>query len=288
MGVINLGPMYRKFNINKDIIFPNGWVKDTDYKITTNGNKWEIALLKSTSNNQTIQFKHRLKNGIKVFLVAGGKNGTQGDYNMDASNRYGKGGNGGNGGGYKSFNIDKISINQQIIFKVGAAESNTSFNGTVANTGSGSGGGSGGRVGQTGSITSTENGTSSTISAFQGLSGVITLFSDYKNIKFGAGGGGGAAVSFYVGTDYPEGGYIYRPETGSRQGTGGTSGGGNGGKAYKVENGTNVPFITTGANGSANTGAGGGGGGTVGHYDYGAANGGSGGSGIILVQGFIE
>lgn len=229
---------------------------------TTKVYNWELAILSSG----TITFK-KSSRAIDIFLVGGGKPGSDG-YHVESTG-YHHGGNGGQGGACitrEGFTINKNTSYQLVI---GASDQNTTGFGYTAITGGGSLGGTGAVCYQSG------NGVGNNSVAIDGEDGVeafgdstnTLLGSGYQNYKYGAGGGGGGAKQGQ--SPY----YEPKQSNGTIRSAayGGNDGGGAGG-APDEDN--------AGDAGVSNSGSGGGGGA---FYKW-EGSGGAGGSGIIIIR----
>lgn len=215
---------------------------------------FEMAIL----NTCDISFQFSV--AIDVFLVAGGASGARGYSNA-------AGGAGGNGGETILIKNFKPVFSQTYQMIIGSSDSNTTGFDKIARSGYGSTGGRGGECwGNTHSAhpSAGANG----VVAFNGSNetGLNLLPSSYRNILYGAGGGGAHCVNSL---------YVWSTDAGSN--AGGLTGGGEGGSDPNGGNGA------VGKNGLVNTG-GGGGGGCANGISSTTYRGGDGGSGIILIR----
>lgn len=213
---------------------------------------WELVILTSG----TITFNKNFN--ADIWMVGGGNNGGDGWFASGTA----QGGDGGNGGQclYSQINI-QAGVPYNIV--IGGNNSDTTAFDLTARGGQGFKGGNGSYV--IGTMLSRTPGTSGTSSLYYAFYDQGTSHF-YPNVKFGAGGGGGAACGYHP-TQYNV------PDTGASH-SGGTTGGGSGG---------GFPDYV-GSNGSAGTdhyGAGGGGGGAA---RGGVGIGGTGGTGIIILH----
>lgn len=227
---------------------------DYVYAEDTENSHFEMAIL----NTCDISFQFSVP--IDIFLVGGGSSGGKGS--PDTS-----GGRGGNGGETILIRNFKPVTSQTYPMIIGSSNNNTTGFDRIARTGHGSAGGQGGvcygknhdaypAAGKPG------------VTAFNGSNetGLSLLPSDYRNVLYGAGGGGADCVNSL---------YVY--STGAGSNDGGSTGGGAGGSD------PNGGADSIGKDGSPNTGGGGGGGCGNGATSY-YPNGGAGGSGIILIR----
>ena len=227
---------------------------DYVYAEDTETSHFEMAIL----NTCDISFQFSV--AIDVFLVAGGKSGEKGYSNA-------AGGNGGNGGETILIRNFKPVTSQVYSMVIGSSDSNTTGFNKVARSGYGSAGGGGAECWGHSHNRYPSAGNRGVV-AFNGSNetGLSLLPSSYRNVLYGAGGGGADCVNS-----------LYVWSTGSGSNSGGLTGGGNGG--HDPSGGVDA----LGKNGSANTGGGGGGGcgngATTLYY-----SGGAGGSGIILIR----
>lgn len=214
---------------------------------------WELVF----TGNFTVTFR-RLRTPVDIFLVAGGKQGSNGSGYLNAYNDCeAKGGAGGNGGGCVTRTNETLTVGTEYIGTIGASGLPTSFATFVASSGDGSSAGGGAKHYWKGTQVDSS-------AAGNGTAGVYA-FGDSETLyqagqKYGAGGAGGSAFSTLNNTP-------------AAAGTGGVTGGGNGGSN------------SNGAAGLANTGGGGGGGSAYfrgdGQQNY---AGGAGGSGIVIIR----
>ena len=215
---------------------------------------FEMAIL----NSCDISFQFSVP--IDIFLVGGGSSGGEGYSNA-------AGGNGGNGGEtilIRNFKPVTSQIYQMII---GPSDSSTTGFDRIARSGYGSAGGQGGSCYGYNHDSYPSAGKNGVV-AFNGsnVTGLSLLPSSYRDVLYGAGGGGADCVNSA---------YVWSIDAGSNDG--GLTGGGEGG--FDPNGGQDA----LGKNGLANTGGGGGGGccnGVISRY----FSGGAGGSGIILIR----
>ena len=227
---------------------------DYVYAEDTETSHFEMAIL----NTCDISFQFSVP--IDIFLVGGGSSGSEGYSNA-------AGGAGGNGGESILISNFKPITSQVYPLVIGASDNNTTGFDRIARAGYGSSGGVGGECwGNThdGYPSAGANG----VVAFNGSNetGLSLLPSSYRNVLYGAGGGGADCVNS-----------LYVWSTGAGSNDGGLTGGGEGG--FDPNGGQDA----IGKPGLTNTGGGGGGGcgnGAIPRY----FSGGAGGSGIILIR----
>lgn len=215
---------------------------------------FEMAIL----NTCDISFQFSVP--IDIFLVGGGSSGAKGYSNA-------AGGNGGNGGESILISNFKPITSQTYSMIIGSSDNDTIGFDRIARAGYGS---SGGRGGECWSYThdAYPSAGSNGVVAFNGSNetGLSLLPSSYRDVLYGAGGGGADCVNS-----------LYVWSTGSGSNDGGLTGGGEGGSD------PNGGQDAIGKPGLINTGGGGGGGcgnGAIPAY----FSGGTGGSGIILIR----
>lgn len=257
------------YSFNKSLNFSTSNAITTSNITASNGltydfyvdgnNTWELVI----KTSGTITFNKGFS--ADIFLVGGGKTGSKGSYDQSGSNYNAYGGKGGNGGETKYIQTT-INANQAYQIVIGNNSNNTSGFNTIATSGGGCAGGKGAAVDGYDSSAGypADSGTTSQYYAFYQQN--ASHF--YPTVRFGAGGGGGAAEGYHSGRD---GNYtVYRA-----YGAGGATGGGRGGETSN----------TTAAAGTANYGAGGGGGSTVAtNASRKTNNGGAGGTGVIIMH----
>ena len=211
---------------------------------------WEMVFLADC----TVTFA-KLPGPVEAFLCGGGAIAGLSDGN--APNGYAKGGDGGRGGGTLTAS-PTLHVGVRYPVTIGQSGTSTAAFGLTAASGQGSYGGAGAQRSAAG------NGSDGVL-AF-GTGG--TLYENGTPIKFGAGGGGGAARGDWNHNLLPAG-------------SGGATGGGDGGAGDGSEDQTH-----RGGDGAPNTGGGGGGGSrnnTM--YSEGRFPGpGRGGSGIVILR----
>lgn len=215
---------------------------------------FEMAIL----NSCDVSFQ--LSVPIDIFLVGGGSSGSAGYSNA-------AGGSGGNGGESILISNFKPTTSQVYSLVIGASDNNTTGFNRIARAGYGSSGGKGGECwGHTHDAYPSAG--SNGVVAFNGsnITGLSLLPSSYRDVLYGAGGGGADCVNS-----------LYVWSTGAGSNDGGLTGGGSGGSTPSGGE------DAVGKNGLINTGGGGGGGcgnGAIPRY----FSGGAGGSGIILIR----
>lgn len=227
---------------------------DYVYAEDTETSHFEMAIL----NTCDISFQFSV--AIDVFLVGGGASGGSGY--SDAA-----GGAGGAGGETILISNFKPVTAQTYSMIIGSSDNNTTGFNKIARSGYGSAGGGGGACFGNNHDAYPSAGANGVV-AFNGSNetGLSLLPSSYRNILYGAGGGGADCVNS-----------LYVWSTGAGSNAGGLTGGGEGGFA------PNGGEDAIGKPGLPNTGGGGGGGccnGTLSAY----FSGGAGGSGIILIR----
>ena len=227
---------------------------DYVYVEDTETSHFEMAIL----NTCDISFQFSV--AIDVFLVAGGQSGGEGYSNAS-------GGDGGNGGETILIKNFKPVASQTYPMIIGSSNNNTTGFDRIARTGYGSAGGHGGSCYDNHIDTYPAAGSNGVV-AFNGSNetGLNLLPSSYRNILYGAGGGGADCIDS-----------LYTSSVGGGFNNGGLTGGGTGGEDPWGNN------MGSGLPGLPNTGGGGGGGccnGVVPAY----FPGGDGGSGIILIR----
>jgi hypothetical protein len=215
---------------------------------------FEMAIL----NSCDISFQFSV--AIDVFLVGGGASGETGYSNAS-------GGDGGNGGETILLRGFKPVTSQIYPMIIGSSDNATTGFDKIARSGYGSVGGIGGDCYGNNHDNYPSAGSPGVV-AFNGSNetGLSLLPSSYRNILYGAGGGGADCVNS-----------LYVWSTGAGSNDGGLTGGGEGG--FDPNGGQDA----IGKPGLPNTGGGGGGGcgnGAIPRY----FSGGAGGSGIILIR----
>ena len=197
---------------------------------------------------------------IDVFLVGGGASGGKGYSNA-------AGGAGGSGGETILIENFKPITSQTYPMIIGSSDNNTTGFNKIARSGYGSAGGGGGECYGNNHNAYPSAGAQGVV-AFNGSNetGLNLLPSSYRNVLYGAGGGGADCVNS-----------LYVWSTGDGSNAGGLTGGGEGG--FDPNGGQDA----IGKSGLPNTGGGGGGGCGNGAMSY-YFSGGSGGSGIILIR----
>ena len=227
---------------------------DYVYAEDTENSHFEMAIL----NTCDISFQFSV--AIDVFLVGGGASGGKGY--SDAA-----GGAGGTGGETILISNFKPVASQTYPMIIGSSDNNTTGFNKIARSGYGSAGGGGGECYGNNHSAYPSAGAQGVV-AFNGSNetGLSLLPSSYRNILYGAGGGGADCVNS-----------LYVWSTGAGSNAGGLTGGGEGG--FDPNGGQDA----IGKPGLPNTGGGGGGGCCNGATPY-YFSGGSGGSGIILIR----
>lgn len=227
---------------------------DYVYAEDTETSHFEMAIL----NTCDISFQFSV--AIDVFLVGGGASGDKGYSNA-------AGGAGGNGGETILMRNFKPVTSQTYPMIIGSSDNNTTGFNKIARSGYGSAGGGGGACWGNSHDAYPTAGANGVV-AFNGSNetGLNLLPSSYRNVLYGAGGGGADCVNS-----------LYVWSTGAGSNDGGLTGGGDGGSD------PTGGADSIGKNGLPNTGGGGGGGCGNGATSY-YANGGAGGSGIILIR----
>lgn len=227
---------------------------DYVYAEDTETSHFEMAIL----NTCDISFQFSVP--IDIFLVGGGSSGADGYSNA-------AGGAGGNGGESILISNFKPITSQTYPMIIGSSDSDTIGFDRIARAGYGSSGGHGGECWGNSHDAYPSAGSNGVV-AFNGsnITGLSLLPSSYRNVLYGAGGGGADCVNS-----------LYVWSTGAGSNDGGLTGGGEGGSD------PNGGQDAIGKPGLTNTGGGGGGGcgnGAVPAY----FSGGAGGSGIILIR----
>lgn len=227
---------------------------DYVYAEDTETSHFEMAIL----NTCDISFQFSVP--IDIFLVGGGASGGEGYSNA-------AGGSGGNGGETILIRNFKPETSQVYPMIIGSSDNSTTGFNRIARSGYGSVGGIGGACWGNSHDGDPAAGSPGVV-AFNGSNetGLSLLPSSYRNVLYGAGGGGADCLNS-----------LYVSSVGRGSNDGGLTGGGEGGSD------PNGGVEALGKNGLANTGGGGGGGcgnGAISRW----FPGGAGGSGIILIR----
>lgn len=194
---------------------------------------------------------------VDVFVVGGGDNGKQGDWNTSGA--------GGRGGECRTYNAIPVTSSNLILISIGTANAASYFM-SLSYQAAGAAGAQGG-VSISPPLFTIQNGNP----GYAGSYPFNNLYPSRFPRRYGAGGGSGGAV----------GGGMDSPTYKGYGGPGGDYGGGSGGNSYGNPESGNNPDLN-GRNASF-YGAGGGGGGKYGYYTS-YSNGGTGYQGIVILH----